>query len=109
VWMLGVLMATRRDHVVELEAKTAALEAAERQLAHRAVAEERSRIARELHDVVAHAMSVITVQAGVGWRLQPGQVVAAAEDDAERLPAGSQRRRRLRGGGDTVGARVPHR
>jgi len=79
VWMLGVLMATRRDHVVELEAKTAALEAAERQLAHRAVAEERSRIARELHDVVAHAMSVITVQAGVGAHLIDSRPEQAAE------------------------------
>lgn len=66
VWALGVTIAGRRSYAAELEAKTAELEAARHELADRAVADERSRIARELHDVVAHAMSVITVQAGVG-------------------------------------------
>jgi signal transduction histidine kinase len=79
VWALGVLIAARRDHVAELERKTAALEAAERQLADRAVADERARIARELHDVVAHAMSVITVQAGVGAHLIDTRPEQAAE------------------------------
>lgn len=80
VWALGVLMAARRAHVTELEEKTARLEEAERELAERAVAEERARIARELHDVVAHSMSVITVQAGVGSHLieaSPGQAAEA--------------------------------
>lgn len=76
VWVLGVLLADRRSYSAQLEAKTARLERAERELAERAVVAERNRIARELHDVIAHAMSVITVQAGVGAHLigsDPGQ------------------------------------
>jgi signal transduction histidine kinase len=50
------------------------LEAARTAAAERAVAEERARIARELHDVIAHSVSVMTVQAGAVRRLlQPGQ------------------------------------
>lgn len=69
VWVLGVVIAGRRAYALELEQKTADLEAAQAELAKRAVADERVRIARELHDVVAHAMSVITVQAGVASHL----------------------------------------
>ena len=69
VWALGVLVAARRSYADALEARTAELERAREQLAERAVADERARIARELHDVIAHAMSVITVQAGVGAHL----------------------------------------
>ena len=54
----------------------------ERQTAARAVAEERLRIAQELHDVVAHSMSVIAVQAGVGAHVldeRPDEARAALE------------------------------
>ena len=54
----------------------------ERQSAARALAEERLRIAQELHDVVAHSMSVIAVQAGVGAHVldeRPEQARAALE------------------------------
>lgn len=79
IWVLGVLISARRAHVSELEEKTARLERAELELADRAVATERARIARELHDVVAHAMSVITVQAGVGAHLIDSRPSQAAE------------------------------
>lgn len=64
-WVLGYAISTRRDYVAELKDRAARLEAQEGERAARAVVDERLRIARELHDVVAHAMSVITVQAGV--------------------------------------------
>src|SRR5918999_1545119 len=68
-WVLGVVLAARRGYTRALEEQTAALEAAHQELARRAVLEERTRIARDLHDILAHAMSVITVQAGVGAHL----------------------------------------
>jgi signal transduction histidine kinase len=68
-----------------LEERTAELERAREELARRAVAEERLRLARELHDVVAHAMSVIAVQSGVGAHVadsrpeEVGKALAAIE------------------------------
>lgn len=79
VWALGVLIADRRSREIALEARTRELEDARQELAERAVADERTRIARELHDVIAHAMSVITVQAGVGSHLAGGRSDPAVE------------------------------
>jgi signal transduction histidine kinase len=78
-WALGAVVAARRSYAQQLEAKTVALAAAQRELADRAVADERARIARELHDVIAHAMSVITVRAGVGAHLLESRPAEAAQ------------------------------
>jgi hypothetical protein len=58
-------MRTRREQVAALEERARRLEREREEQSRRAVSEERLRIARELHDVVAHSMSVIAVQAGV--------------------------------------------
>jgi signal transduction histidine kinase len=63
-WVVGDRVRLRREHIAELEerARRAELEAErERQLA---AAEERTRIARDLHDSAGHAINVILVQAG---------------------------------------------
>lgn len=65
-WFVGSTMRSRRAYAAQLERRNAELEAARDELAERAVARERVRIARELHDVIAHSMSVITIQAGAG-------------------------------------------
>jgi len=65
-WAFGESMAARRKYLASLEERAALLEADRERKAHQAVVDERRRIAQELHDVVAHAMSVIAVQAGVG-------------------------------------------
>ena len=65
-WYLGDSTRERRRYVHALEERTEELERARDELARQAVAQERVRIARELHDIVAHSMGMIAVQAGVG-------------------------------------------
>ncbi|GIJ57169.1 helix-turn-helix transcriptional regulator [Virgisporangium aurantiacum] len=72
---IGDAVRQRRAHQRDLLAAAGArAEVASRQ----AVVEERLRIARDLHDVVAHSMSLIAVQAGVGAHLLRGDPDAAA-------------------------------
>jgi signal transduction histidine kinase len=78
-WLLGHFVGVRRLYVLQLEERTAELKQAREELARRAVAEERLRLARELHDVVAHAMSVIAVQSGVGAHVATTQPKEAAK------------------------------
>src|SRR5512132_1554145 len=76
-WLLGHFAHNYRAYAAGLEERTTELEQAREELARRAVTEERLRLARELHDVVAHAMSVIAVQSGVGAHVadsRPGEV-----------------------------------
>ncbi|MFC0505862.1 sensor histidine kinase [Micromonospora costi] len=63
VWLVGLNVRTRRLYVLSLEERAATLEREREAEARAAVASERTRIARELHDVVAHSMAVMIVQA----------------------------------------------
>lgn len=74
---LGTYMQTRRAYTSELEARAARLEVEREERALKAVAEERGRIARELHDIAAHDLSAIVVQAGAADRLVDGDPAAA--------------------------------
>jgi signal transduction histidine kinase len=65
-WVIGDNIRTRRAYLAELEARAARLEREREERDERAVAEERNRIARELHDVIAHNVSVMVVQASAG-------------------------------------------
>ncbi|WP_336323364.1 sensor histidine kinase [Streptomyces lavendofoliae] len=62
-WVLGDSMRTRRAYFDQLEERASRLEREREAQAKVAVAAERARIARELHDVVAHNVSVMVVQA----------------------------------------------
>jgi signal transduction histidine kinase len=72
-WWLGDATRRRQEAVAAARERAAELERAREELARRAVVEERLRIARELHDVVAHSMSIIAVQSGVGAHVLDSQ------------------------------------
>jgi signal transduction histidine kinase len=63
VWLTAYTLRVRRLYVLGLEERAATAEREREHLATIAVAEERATIARELHDVVAHSMAVMIVQA----------------------------------------------
>ena len=77
VWLLGRWVRRRRRRTHDLERHAADLEADRATLAREAVAEERARIAREMHDSVAHSVSVMVLQAGAAE-----QVLAASPEQA---------------------------
>ena len=80
VWMTGIYANTRRRYLESLEERAERAEHERDQQARMAAAAERARIARELHDVVAHNVSVIIVQAdGAGYAIDtdPEQARAA--------------------------------
>jgi signal transduction histidine kinase len=76
-WFLGDIVRRWQAAATAHAQRAAELEQAREELARLAVTDERLRIARELHDVVAHSMSVIAMHAGSG-RLAAGRDPAAA-------------------------------
>lgn len=78
-WTVGVAVRQHRRYTDEVLAHQAQLARAELDAARRRGTDERIRIARELHDVVAHSMSVITVQAGYARLVADRQPERAGE------------------------------
>ncbi|MCX4627264.1 histidine kinase [Streptomyces sp. NBC_01443] len=65
-YALGRLQYTRQAYTAAIEARAAELERANRIEAEQAAARERARIAREMHDILSHAVSIMIVQAEAG-------------------------------------------
>jgi signal transduction histidine kinase len=113
-WLAGENIRNRRVRWAELQARAERLEREREEEARQAVADERLRIARELHDVIAHSMSVIAVQSGVGNHVidtQPEEAARAlAAIEATSRSALTEMRRLLgvlRQEGEPVGSLVP--
>ena len=81
-WMIGVAVREQRAYTAGLREQAERRVQAQLAEGRRAATEERLRIARELHDVVAHSLSLIAVQAGVG-----SYVAGARPEEAARALA----------------------
>lgn len=97
VWTVGYAVGMHRRYTEDLLRDQAELAEAEVERTRRGVTEERLRIARELHDVVAHSMSVITVQAGfaaliVGERPEEARAALGAIESTGRQALAEMRR-----------------
>ncbi len=75
--LIGEATYQRARHIAELEARNRALEADLDTQARLAVVDERNRIAREMHDIIAHGMSSVVVQAAAAQRVLDNDPQAA--------------------------------
>ena len=76
-WLIGDNLRVRRAYTKQLEDRAAQLEREREEKAEQAVTDERARIARELHDVVAHYVSVMVVQSAGARRIADKDPAAA--------------------------------
>jgi len=77
--MVGLLNRTRRAYLAETEARAEQAEAERDRQVALAAADERTRIARELHDVVAHHVSLMAVQSEAAAALLPDRPAEASK------------------------------
>jgi signal transduction histidine kinase len=76
LWLVGRAVRSQRLLAANLRVRAFELESEREQFAAETVRFERDRIARELHDVIAHSVSIMVIQASAGQRLPPGDPAA---------------------------------
>jgi signal transduction histidine kinase len=76
LWLAGYAVRSHRLLAARLRVRAFELESERAQFTVETVRYERARIARELHDVIAHSVSIIVIQASAGQRLAPGDPAA---------------------------------
>jgi signal transduction histidine kinase len=76
LWLVGRGVRSYRLLAANLRIRAFELESEREQFAAETVRYERDRIARELHDVIAHSVSIMVIQASAGQRLTPGDPAA---------------------------------
>jgi signal transduction histidine kinase len=89
-WYIGRRLRFRGEYLRLLEERAEHLERQRSVESDRAVAAERTRIAREMHDIVAHQVSLMTVQAGAARTVSKSDPIAAGEAMAAVEKAGRQ-------------------
>ena len=76
-WLVGRIVRKRESRADELERRTSHLQAAREEDVREAVEHERARIAQELHDIVAHGLSLMTLHAGAARQVLHQDAAAA--------------------------------
>jgi signal transduction histidine kinase len=96
-WFVGDAVAARRRYQAGIIEQARREEEAKAERGRQQIREERVRIAQDLHDVVAHTLAVITVQAGVGRRLMERRPQEASDalESIERIGRTAQEELRI--------------
>ncbi len=84
-WIVGIYMRMRRDYIVSIQERAETAERERDSRAQVAVAAERARIAREMHDVIAHSLSVMITLNDAAAAVEPSPVVGETISQASEV------------------------